>query len=212
MSMKQNVLIAGGGIGGLAAALVLGRQGHTVKVLEQASEFGEIGAGIQLGPNIFKMLEFLGLTDAIDAVAYYPPALGMRDIITDEAVIQVPLGNAARAAYGYPYGVIYRANLHDVLLHACGALPNVELRTSTKVEFYTQTENRVSVTLHNDEIVEGTLLIGADGMWSKIRESIVADGLLKGDAKFYVSTAHTSDDVDEALDICDQALAAVAAA
>lgn len=174
--MKQNVLIAGGGIGGIAAALVLGRHGHNITVLEQAAEFGEIGAGIQLGPNIFKMLEHLRLTDAINAVAYFPPGLGMRDIITDEAVIHVPLGDVACATYGFPYGVIYRADLHDVLLNACRALPNVTLRTSTKVESFAQNESSVSATLHSGEIVQGTLLIGADGMWSNTREAIVADG------------------------------------
>jgi 3-hydroxybenzoate 6-monooxygenase len=73
------ILIAGGGIGGLAAAFVLARSGHAVTVLEQAPEFGEIGAGIQLGPNIFRMFEYLGLTEDINKVAYFPPAMGMRD-------------------------------------------------------------------------------------------------------------------------------------
>ncbi|MFT4585546.1 MAG: 2-polyprenyl-6-methoxyphenol hydroxylase-like FAD-dependent oxidoreductase [Gammaproteobacteria bacterium] len=174
--MKQTILIAGGGIGGITAALVLGRQGHTVVVLEQAAEFGEIGAGIQLGPNIFRMLEHLGLNEAVSSVAYFPPGLTMRDVVTDETIVRVPLGDVARATYDYPYGVIYRADLHDVLLNACRELPNVELRASAKVESYVQDKYKVNARLNSGESLSGTLLIGADGMWSRVRESIVADG------------------------------------
>ena len=74
MAQPLNLLVAGGGIGGLAAAYVLARSGHRVTVLEQSAAFGEIGAGIQLGPNIFKMFEYLGLTEAVSRVAFFPPA------------------------------------------------------------------------------------------------------------------------------------------
>ena len=76
MTRPLNLLVSGGGIGGLAAALVLARNGHAVTVLEQSAAFGEIGAGIQLGPNIFRMFEHLGLTRAIREVAYFPPVTG----------------------------------------------------------------------------------------------------------------------------------------
>src|SRR6476659_5673387 len=109
MPASLPVLIAGGGIGGLAAAYVLARQGVPVTVLEQSAAFGEIGAGIQLGPNIFRMFELLGLTAAVNRVAYFPPGLGMNDVRTGEKVVRVPLGDAALATYGFPYGVIYRA-------------------------------------------------------------------------------------------------------
>ena len=132
------MIVAGGGIGGLAAAFVLAREGHAVTVLEQSAAFGEIGAGIQLGPNIFRMFDLLGLTGAIDEVAFFPPGLGMNDVRTGEKVVRVPLGDAALAVYGYPYGVIYRADLHDVFLEACRDVPTVKLRTASKVESYTQ--------------------------------------------------------------------------
>lgn len=176
MSAPLSLLVAGGGIGGLAAALVLARQGHRVTVLEQASAFGEIGAGIQLGPNIFRMFELLGLTGAINAVAFFPPGLGMNDVRTGERVVRVPLGDVARAAYGYPYGVIYRADLHNVFLEAVRAQPTVTLRTEAKVEGYEQDGRGVRVKLASGETLAGDALIGAEGIWSRTREAVVGDG------------------------------------
>ena len=169
-------LISGGGIGGLAAAMVLAQDGHRVTLFEQAASFGEIGAGIQLGPNIFRMFDYLGLTEAINRVAFFPAGLGMNDVRTGEKVVRVPLGDLARATYGFPYGVIYRADLHQVFLDACRAQANVTLRTSAKVESFEQAEDGVTVLLEDGETVAGCALIGADGMWSRIREAVVGDG------------------------------------
>ena len=174
MASPVPILIAGGGIGGLAAASLLAQDGHAVTVLEQSAAFGEIGAGIQLGPNIFKMFDYLGLTQAVSNVAFFPPGLGMNDI--REKVVRVPLGDVARAAYGFPYGVIYRADLHQVFLDACRALPNVTLRTSAKVSSFKQSGASVQVQLEGGEMLEGAALIGADGLWSRIREAVVGDG------------------------------------
>ncbi|WP_341903190.1 3-hydroxybenzoate 6-monooxygenase [Polaromonas sp. YR568] len=176
MAQKSPFLISGGGIGGLAAALVLAQDGHPVTVLEQAPSFGEIGAGIQLGPNIFRMFDYLGLTEAVNRVAFFPPGLGMNDVRTGEKVVRVALGDIARATYGFPYGVIYRADLHQVFLHACQAQANVTLRTDARVESFTQTDDTVSVQLAGGETLQAAALIGADGMWSRIRETIVGDG------------------------------------
>jgi 2-polyprenyl-6-methoxyphenol hydroxylase-like FAD-dependent oxidoreductase len=170
------ILIAGGGIGGLATALVLARDGHAVTVLEQAASFGEIGAGIQLGPNIFKMFAWLGLTDVVSKVSFFPPGLGMNDVRTGEKVVRVPLGDVSRATYGFPYGVIYRADLHQVFLDACRDLPNITLRTDAKLESFEQTADSVRVRLANGETLPGVALIGADGLWSKVREAVVGDG------------------------------------
>jgi len=170
------ILIAGGGIGGLATALVLARDGHAVSVLEQAANFGEIGAGIQLGPNIFRMFAWLGLTDAVSKVSFFPPGMGINDVRTGEKVVRVPLGDLARATYGFPYGVIYRADLHQVFLDACQALPNITLRTQAKLESFEQTADSVRVQLASGETLPGAALIGADGLWSKVREAVVGDG------------------------------------
>lgn len=176
MAHTHPFIISGGGIGGLAAAFVLARDRHAVTVLEQAESFGEIGVGIQLGPNIFRMFDYLGLTEVINRVAFFPTGLRMNDVRTGEKLVHVPLGDMARATYGFPYGVIYRADLHQVFPEACKAQPGVNLRAGAKVESFDQSASAVTVTLSGGEKIDGQALVGADGMWSKIRKAVVGDG------------------------------------
>jgi len=171
-----HILVAGGGIGGLAAAYALAQDGHRVTVLEQSSVFAEIGAGIQLGPNIFKMFDYLGLTERVSEVSFFPSGLCMNDVRSGERVVRVPLAEAVRAAYGFAYGVIYRVDLHRILLEACKAQATVTLRTNAKVDSHAQTADGVRLTLADGETLDGDALIGADGLWSRIRESVVGDG------------------------------------
>lgn len=171
------VIVAGGGIGGLAAALTLARTGYSVRVLEQAPEFGEVGAGIQLGPNVFKMFEYLGLTTQVSEIAVFPGNLVMMDGVDGQEVLRLPVGSTAfRRRFGYPYGVIHRADVHGVFLRACRQTPGIELSVSHKVVGFEDLGDRVRIDLKDRAPVFGQALIGADGLWSGVRERIVGDG------------------------------------
>lgn len=171
------ILISGGGIGGAATALALARQGRAVRLLEQSREFGEVGAGIQLGPNVFKMFEQLGLTEAIESAAVRPNALVMRDALDGSVVTRVPLNDEAfRAQFPYPYAVTYRPDLQNALIDACRRESGIELVTSAKVEGYQAKPGHVTAELEDGGRVDGAALIGADGLWSKIRNQMLGDG------------------------------------
>ena len=117
----MSALIVGGGLGGLAAALALARRGIASHVLEQSPSFGEIGAGIQLGPNVFRMFDRLGVAEAISRDAVFVDRLVMMDALTEEAVVTGDLGAAFRKRFGAPYAVTHRADFHRTLLEACEA-------------------------------------------------------------------------------------------
>jgi len=169
------VLVVGGGIGGLTAALALSRKGIPVQVLEQAAEFKEIGAGIQLGPNVFRMFEVLGLTDAVFRWAAFPEALEMRDSMTGESVVEMRI-DKLYDRYHAPYGVIHRADLLDRIHDACRGSNLIELLPSRKVVSIEDTGNGVTVHTEGGETYKGAALIGCDGLWSTVRQHIVGDG------------------------------------
>src|SRR5690348_222588 len=169
-------LISGGGIGGLITAYALAHKGFPVRLFEQSPEFREVGAGIQLGPNIFRVLEKVGLKEAILADAHRPPAQEMRDALTGKLITNIPLGDAFFKRFGQPYGVTHRADIHGAFLKACQGSNLITLETSRRVDAYRDRGDGVSVTLNNGETVEGRALIGCDGMWSKIRDQVVGDG------------------------------------
>jgi 3-hydroxybenzoate 6-monooxygenase len=169
-------MIAGGGIGGLTAALALSRHGFRVCLLEQAREFKEIGAGIQLGPNAFKVFHRLGITDKINTTAVFPESLLVMDSITAEEVTRIPLGEKFRDRFRYPYALIHRADIHAVLLQACQNSPLIALVTSQKVVRFEDDGDRVMAYTEDGKSFEGAALVGADGLWSTIRATVVADG------------------------------------
>ena len=170
-------LIVGGGIGGLAAAYALARQGLPVRVLEQAPEFKEIGAGIQLGPNIFRALDKIGLCDAVLADAHRPPAMEMRCALSGDLVTRIPLEDKRfLERFEKPYAVTHRADIHAAILNACLNDSHVTLETQKTVETFEQDADGVTAVLQSGERVRGRALIGCDGMWSKIRDKIVGDG------------------------------------
>ena len=178
MAQQQHpFIIIGGGIGGLAGALALARKGFRSILLEQAAEFGEIGAGIQLGPNVFRMFEKLGVTERVRALAVFPEMLMMRDSITAEVVTRIDLDERFLARFKYPYAVIHRADLHRALLEACRDYPDlITLKTSQKVVDFDDKGDRVVVRTESGDVHEGAALVGADGLWSTVRQKIVGDG------------------------------------
>lgn len=176
MSTVQNtVLIAGGGIGGIAAALALVRQGFEVTVLEQATELGEIGAGIQLGPNAFHAFDALGIGAAARSRAVYTDELVMHDAVDEQVVGRIPTGESFRQRFGNPYAVIHRADVHRSLLEGAQASGRVRIRTATRVDRIEQDETRVTVIDSRGERHVGCALIGADGVRSAVRQQYVGD-------------------------------------
>jgi len=171
------VVIAGGGIGGLAAALALARKGFRSVVLEQAPQFGEIGAGIQLAPNAWHALDALGVGALVKKEAVFIERLLMFDGVSGERVIDIPLDARFAKRFGNPYAVTHRADIHGSLLDGCRALPQlIELRTSARVTGFEADGSGVSVKTEKEQ-VRGAALIGADGGRSVIREELVGDPL-----------------------------------
>jgi len=171
------ILVGGGGIGGLAAAHALARKGFAVRVLEQAPELREIGAGIQLGPNIFNALEKLGLKDAVLADVHRPPAMEMRCALSGDLITRIPLEDPRFIArFKQPYAVTHRHDLHSAFINACKSNNLITLETDRTVESFEQDADSVTATLQSGERVQGRALIGCDGMWSKVRDKIVGDG------------------------------------
>ena len=173
---ERPIAIAGGGIGGLAAALGLAQKGRRVLVLEKAPTLGEIGAGIQLGPNAFHAFDYLGVGEAARAMAVYVDALRLMDALTAEEIMHVDLGEAFRKRFKNPYAVVHRGDLYGVFLKACRAHDRIEVRVSSEVAGYDQDGSGVSVRLASGERIASTALIGADGLWSNVRKQLVADG------------------------------------
>ncbi|KEO50910.1 3-hydroxybenzoate 6-monooxygenase [Thioclava pacifica] len=176
MTQDQPILIAGGGIGGLATAIGLAQKGFRSLVLEKAPELGEIGAGIQLGPNAFHAFDYLGVGDQAREMAVYIDNLRLMDAIDGSEITRIPLDEAFRARFKNPYAVIHRGDLHSVFLRACEEHPLVGLRTNSEVVDYEQDGSSATAILANGERVTGRMLVGADGLWSNIRKKVVGDG------------------------------------
>ncbi|MEM5429912.1 3-hydroxybenzoate 6-monooxygenase [Cupriavidus oxalaticus] len=169
------VLIIGGGIGGLAAALALARQGIRIELLEQAEQIGEIGAGIQLAANAFAALDALGVGEAARGRAVFTDYLSLRDAIDTSVIAQVDVGQAYRERFGNPYAVIHRADIHLSILEAVQDHPLITFRTSTRVEQLLQDDNGVTVIDQHGEHHRGDAVIGCDGVKSAIRQALIGD-------------------------------------
>ena len=170
----KQVVIAGGGIGGLAAALACAQRGVPVSLLERATQLSEVGAGIQLGPNVTRILQAWGLGAALSQMAALPGQLQARDAQTGQVLGTLPLGERAQALYGAPYATIHRADLQN-LLHRAAQQSGVEMLLGQTVQSWQGGEAALQVKTVEGLSLRADALIGADGLWSAVRQQLLGD-------------------------------------
>ena len=177
MTVKQqkSVIVVGGGIGGLAAAQALTAQGVEVLLLEQADQIGEIGAGIQLGPNAYAALDALGAGEAARNRSVFTDHLIMMDAVDAHEVARVEVGDKFRKRFGNPYGVIHRADIHLSILEAVQKNPLIRFQTSTQIASMESDENGVVLVDTKGNRYQADAVIGCDGVKSVIREKLLGD-------------------------------------
>ena len=173
---NQHVIVAGAGIGGLAAALALARAGQRVTVLERSAEFAPIGAGIQLGPNAMKVLASWGLQDALLAHACLPQAIAVHHASTGRSISRILLGSAVQQRYGQVYATVHRAHLHAVLLAAVQAQPSAQVLRGVPVQSVQTFPNSTVQVSTPEHTYTADALVAADGVWSSVRPLVFADG------------------------------------
>jgi salicylate hydroxylase len=173
--MSRQLLIAGGGIGALAAALSSARAGWHVRLYEKAEVFSEVGAGLQLGPNATRILQGWGLGQALERLAAFPDKLLVRSAPSGRELASLSLGSRCQQRYGAPYATLHRADLHTLLLDSVRLRPEVKLHLNSPVTGYTDTPEGVQLAWADGYTVEGDALIGADGLWSQVRLQALDD-------------------------------------
>jgi len=170
------ILVIGGGIGGVATALALARRGLRSQVFEKAAEFGEIGYGIQQGPNAYRMLDWLGVMKDIEPQAVFTKEMILIDALTDRELTRISCGPAFRKRYGAPYTVVHRRDLHGALLDACRKYDEIGLHTGKELASFEERGAGVIARFADGSEYEGAALIGADGLRSRVREIVIGDG------------------------------------
>ena len=167
----SEILVAGGGIGGLTAALCMARRGFRVGVFEQAPDFDEPGAGLQLSPNASRVIHDLGLQEPLGAKACLPESLEIRHWKSGRVLAAFPLGEHARGTYGYPYYLVLRSDLVTCLADAARSEHRIELHTGARVERVHQSRTGVAVSVNGTRHT-GLMLVGADGINSTVRTAL----------------------------------------
>jgi 2-polyprenyl-6-methoxyphenol hydroxylase-like FAD-dependent oxidoreductase len=176
LGRESEILIVGGGIGGVASALALARRGLRSRVFEKASEFGEIGYGIQQGPNAYRMLDWLGVMKDLEPQAVFTRNLILIDALTDRELTRISCGEAFKRYFRAPYTVVHRRDLHGVLLEACRAREEIALHTSKELLSFEDRQKSVVARFADGSEYEGLAMIGADGLRSRVREIVIGDG------------------------------------
>jgi salicylate hydroxylase len=174
--MNKQVLIAGGGIGGLAAAIAAVRADWDVRLFERATQFSEVGAGIQLGPNVVRCLQAWGLQRPLQQVVASPTALRACSALSGQELGHLTLGAEMVHRYGASYATIHRADLHELLLNAVQDLPEVHLNLNQTVTSFAEQDGVVTIRTSANKLIEGDALIGADGVRSAVRAQMLGDG------------------------------------
>jgi 2-polyprenyl-6-methoxyphenol hydroxylase-like FAD-dependent oxidoreductase len=170
-SSAPPIAVVGAGIAGLGACLAL--QAHDVQIFESSSEFSDVGAGIQLGPNAVNALQKLGAWDAVRHITSEPPEIHVRDGITGALLKRVKLGQDFLTRYGSPYRVARRADLHKGLLDVVKTQCHVQFNMAVSCSAAMTWPDGVS--LHcNDQVVHAPAVVVADGVHSTVRQSLFA--------------------------------------
>ncbi|MGJ7511129.1 3-hydroxybenzoate 6-monooxygenase [Variovorax sp. GT1P44] len=172
---RPTVLLVGGGIGGMAAALALARLGMSIDLLEQSAAIGEIGAGLQLGPNAFAALDALGVGEAVRRGSVFTDRLVMMDAVDCSEVASVPVGEAFRARFGNPYAVSHRADLHGAIHDAVKAHPMIRFHTSAHVEALDIGARGVTAVTRDGRRFGADAIVGCDGVKSVVRAKLIGD-------------------------------------
>lgn len=173
-ALSSDVLVVGGGMAGLAAALGLQNNGAAVRLVEQASEFGEVGAGLQMAPNATRILERWGLLEELLDVGVRPRNLVFRDALSGEELARQDLQGDFVQRYGAPYIVVHRSDLHRILLEACRRA-GVELLNDVRIDSVETHDAGARAHARDGRVFEAGVVIGADGLKSALRPSVVAD-------------------------------------
>ena len=168
-------LIVGGGIAGLACALALAREGIGSIVLEQSTQFRELGAGVQLGPNALRALQALGLREKLDAYVSWPGQVMMRDVSTGKALQSLKFGASFQKRFGESYACMHRGDLLQMLLSACRDQVLIKCCIATSVERIEEMTDSIHAVCADGTRFEGCGLIAADGLWSKLRAQLMGD-------------------------------------